>query len=146
MNRLLESSGDDAIGIPGRSIVWKVRAHALAASIDVHIAQLFLTAAEPLQTISTLTTANALTSLRSSRKAYMEILLEKLRAPDGSYEEGFAPPSSIAKQKRNENADANLDMNNPLSLHKEVREAFKIRCCANDFLESLERMVCSGGA
>jgi TBC1 domain family member 5 len=43
-----------------------------------------------------------------------------MRAPDGSYEEGFVVPgTNIAPQKENPTYD--LDTNNPLSLHNEVR-------------------------
>ena len=58
-------------------------------------------------------------ALRVSRKKYVELLLEKMRAPDGSYEEGFSVPDSSTPPKSNNNA-ANLETNNPLSLHDEV--------------------------
>ena len=44
-----------------------------------------------------------------------------MRAPDGSYEEGFIPPAMANTSARNENKPVgNLDTNNPLSLHDEV--------------------------
>ncbi|TFK76497.1 RabGAP/TBC [Pluteus cervinus] len=102
-DRFFDTS-EDAIGVPGRSIVWK----------------LFLTVAEPLQTSMTLNLSNTQNSLRSSRKAYTDLLLEKMRAPDGSYEEGFVPPALVGTlRKREIKAAVNLDTNNPLSLHDE---------------------------
>jgi TBC1 domain family protein 5 len=63
--------------------------------------------------------APPLESLRASRKNYAETLLETLRAPDGSYEEGFVVPGSITSPK-SERTAANLEKNNPLSLDDEV--------------------------
>ena len=47
--------------------------------------------------------------------------MEKMRAPDGGYEEGFTVPGSGAQTPRTEGSAGNLEMNNPLSLHDEVR-------------------------
>ncbi len=47
--------------------------------------------------------------------------MEKMRAPDGGYEEGFTVPGSGASPPRTEGSSANLEKNNPLSLHDEVR-------------------------
>jgi TBC1 domain family protein 5 len=44
-----------------------------------------------------------------------------MRAPDGSYEEGFVVPGSTASLK-GERMVANLEKNNPLSLDDEVWE------------------------
>lgn len=62
-----------------------------------------------------------LESLRASRKNYAETLLETMRAPDGSYEEGFVVPGSTTSPK-GERMAANLEKNNPLSLDDEVWE------------------------
>lgn len=61
-----------------------------------------------------------LDSLRASRKEYTKLLLEKMRAPDGSYEDGFVIPGSTTSPKRNERNAADLEKNNPLSLDDEV--------------------------
>ena len=47
--------------------------------------------------------------------------MEKMRAPDGGYEEGFMVPGSGVSPPRTEKSAGNLEMNNPLSLHDEVR-------------------------
>lgn len=44
-----------------------------------------------------------------------------MRAPDGGYEEGFVIPGTGISPPRTERSSANLDRNNPLSLHDEVR-------------------------
>ncbi len=46
--------------------------------------------------------------------------MEKMRAPDGGYEEGFTIPGSGASPTRSEKAGGNLEKNNPLSLDNEV--------------------------
>ncbi|GLB35004.1 putative protein with domain in Tre-2, BUB2p, and Cdc16p [Lyophyllum shimeji] len=94
-----------ARGLVGRSIAWK----------------LFLTSEEPLQLSSyPVSGASLLRSLRSSRQAYVKQLREHMRAPDGSYEEGFVLPGSPKILPRTpKEAVANLEMNNPLSLHNE---------------------------
>ena len=47
--------------------------------------------------------------------------MEKMRAPDGGYEEGFTVPGTGEVPPRTEKGGGNLEMNNPLSLHDEVR-------------------------
>ena len=81
--------------------------------------ELFLLADEPLQLPAGAPYIIPMGALRVSRKKYVELLLEKMRAPDGSYEEGFSVPDSSTPPKSNNNA-ANLETNNPLSLHDEV--------------------------
>lgn len=44
-----------------------------------------------------------------------------MRAPDGSYEDGFVVPGTGKPPPRAQRADKNLEMNNPLSLHDEVQ-------------------------
>ncbi|KIM55849.1 hypothetical protein SCLCIDRAFT_90330, partial [Scleroderma citrinum Foug A] len=58
--------------------------------------------------------------LRESRKQFSELLLEKMRAPDGSYDESFVVPG-LTMPRRSNRAPLNLETNNPLSLHDEVR-------------------------
>jgi hypothetical protein len=60
-----------------------------------------------------------LETLRASRKNFAESLLQTMRAPDGSYEEGFVVPGSTTSPK-SERMAANLEKNNPLSLDDEV--------------------------
>jgi TBC1 domain family protein 5 len=55
----------------------------------------------------------------SSRKQFTDLLLEKMRAPDGSYEDGFVVPGGEKLPARTEQP-GNLELNNPLSLHDEV--------------------------
>ncbi|KAG5646642.1 hypothetical protein DXG03_002632 [Asterophora parasitica] len=98
-------SNDDAKGVAGRSIAWK----------------LFLTSEEPLQLSSSpMRSASLLQSLRSSRQSYVKRLREHMRAPDGSYEEGFVIPGSPTQTERTSRESvSNLATNNPLSLHNE---------------------------
>ena len=51
------------------------------------------------------------------------MLLEKMRAPDGSYEDGFIAPGGEKLPVRTVQP-GNLERNNPLSLHDEVRTPF----------------------
>lgn len=82
--------------------------------------KLFLVPNEPLQSqVPELEPVPPLQSLRGSRKQYANLLLEKMRAPDGSYEESFVLPGSYASRQRKPKP-GNLEMNNPLSLHDEV--------------------------
>lgn len=43
-----------------------------------------------------------------------------MRAPDGSYEEGFTVPGCSELPRPSEDETANLQRNNPLSLHEDV--------------------------
>ncbi|KAF8921373.1 rab-GTPase-TBC domain-containing protein, partial [Mucidula mucida] len=101
-DRLFRPSSD-GLDIPGRSLAWK----------------LFLLPSEPLKTPVEADASFLLVTLRSSRKRYMELSIDKLRAPDGGYEEGFTVPGSQASPKRVSKPDINLERNNPLSLHTE---------------------------
>ncbi|KAK0503183.1 RabGAP/TBC [Armillaria luteobubalina] len=94
---------DDALEIPGRSIAWK----------------LFLVQSEPLKALVEADSSPLLDSLSETRKQYAALLLEKMRAPDGSYEDGFLVPGSLPSPKRESKLEDNLDRNNPLSLHTE---------------------------
>jgi hypothetical protein len=83
--------------------------------------QVFLVQAEPLQSqTADIVASPPLHALRRSRQEYQRLLLERMRAPDGSYQEGFVIPGTGTSPARTKRADNNLDMNNPLSLHDEV--------------------------
>ena len=59
---------------------------------------------------------------QNSRKAYVDALLDKMQAPDGSYHEGLTIPGVEPLPKPNQTPMKNLDKNNPLSLDTEVRQ------------------------
>ncbi|KIJ68961.1 hypothetical protein HYDPIDRAFT_144455 [Hydnomerulius pinastri MD-312] len=99
--RLLQPS-DGAIGVPGRSLAWK----------------LFLLKDEPLEPPPDEVPSVPIELLRTSRKQFSELLLEKMRAPDGSYDESFVVPG-LAIPRKSGQAPTNLETNNPLSLHDE---------------------------
>ncbi|KAF8212316.1 rab-GTPase-TBC domain-containing protein [Mycena galopus ATCC 62051] len=89
----------DTLEIPGRALAWK----------------LFLLPDEPLQPLAEAIATPPLSSLRASRKKW-RLLMEHLRAPDGSYEEGVMP-GTLSPERRASTGD--LETNNPLSLHNE---------------------------
>ncbi|KAG2349618.1 RabGAP/TBC [Suillus weaverae] len=91
--RLLQSS-DGGIGVPGRSLAWKARRAQCIRLLP------------PLE------------ALRTHRKQYSELLLEKMRAPDGSYDETFVVPG-LTIPRRSVKPLTDLETNNPLSLHDE---------------------------
>jgi hypothetical protein len=65
-----------------------------------------------------------------------------MRAPDGSYEEGFIIPE-IPGSPKGQSTTWNLETNNPLSLHKEVRRvAILPEKRIHEAVESMEGMVC----
>ncbi|KAG1756495.1 rab-GTPase-TBC domain-containing protein [Suillus paluster] len=99
--RLLQSS-DGGIGVPGRSLAWK----------------LFLLKNVPLEPPPHEMPVPPLDALRAHRKQYSELLLEKMRAPDGSYDETFVVPG-LTIPRRNTKPPTDLETNNPLSLHDE---------------------------
>ncbi|KAI0059095.1 RabGAP/TBC [Artomyces pyxidatus] len=101
----LFNPGSDSTGVAGRSLAWK----------------LFLTPSTPLHPPPELppTSSIYLESLKVSRAEYTRLLLEKLKAPDGSYEEGFIAPGTDAPPQRKGPNSSNLERNNPLSLHDE---------------------------
>ncbi|KAJ7046706.1 rab-GTPase-TBC domain-containing protein [Mycena alexandri] len=92
----------DTLEIPGRSLAWK----------------LFLLPDEPLQPLQDAQATPPLASLKAARKQYAKLLAEHMRAPDGSYEEGFVIPGSSLSPER-QVSTKNLDTNNPLSLSNE---------------------------
>ncbi|KAF8520166.1 hypothetical protein BU17DRAFT_47025 [Hysterangium stoloniferum] len=79
--------------------------------------QLFLSQIPPLTTNLNPYPVAPLESLRHSRERYVLLLKEKMRAPDGSYEEGFQVPGS-SKQiyESPPKKPDNWNLNNPLSL------------------------------
>ncbi|TFK42631.1 rab-GTPase-TBC domain-containing protein [Crucibulum laeve] len=100
----LYPSPSESFGVPGRSIAWK----------------LFLAKDEPLQTSEAPSASHILSSIRISRTKYTALLLEKMKAPDGSYESGIIIPGATALPKKSTKKSSNdLDTNNPLSLHDE---------------------------
>ncbi|KAG2078033.1 RabGAP/TBC [Suillus decipiens] len=99
--RLLQSL-DGGIGVPGRSLAWK----------------LFLLKNVPLEPPPHEIPVPPLEALRAHRKRYSELLLEKMRAPDGSYDETFVVPGLTIPRKNAEQL-TDLETNNPLSLHDE---------------------------
>ncbi|TFK45991.1 RabGAP/TBC [Heliocybe sulcata] len=104
--RLLQQPrySDNEARVCGRSIVWKV----------------FLTPEDPLKPRSDLTLNSFLESWKGYREQYADLLLQHLRAPDGSYEERLViPGSNISPGRSRINSD--LDKNNPLSLDQNVR-------------------------
>ena len=84
------------------------------------VAKLFLIPTVPLTPPASQSTAKPpLNELISLRKEYSSLLLEKMRAPYGSYEDGLTVPGIKGKpQPSKENL--NLQRNNPLSLHEDV--------------------------
>ncbi|EJD06088.1 uncharacterized protein FOMMEDRAFT_104560 [Fomitiporia mediterranea MF3/22] len=59
-----------------------------------------------------------LEALKVKRKGYTSLLLEKMRAPDGSYEESFSIPG-VEELPRPSEMRVNLQRDNPLSLHED---------------------------
>ncbi|KAI6036086.1 rab-GTPase-TBC domain-containing protein [Pisolithus microcarpus] len=97
--RLLSNHGN-TVGVPGRSLAWKM---------------FLLRGLEPLERPSDEMPSVPIDLLRESRKQFSELLLEKMRAPDGiSVVPGLTIP------RRSNQAPLNLETNNPLSLHEEV--------------------------
>jgi len=121
--RLLQSS-DGGIGVPGRSLAWK----------------LFLLKNVPLEPPPHDIPVPPLEALRAHRKQYSELLLEKMRAPDGSYDETFVVPG-LTILRRNAKPPTDLETNNPLSLHDENpwREWFAAVDLRKTILQDVER-------
>ncbi|KAI0637423.1 hypothetical protein C8Q77DRAFT_1097485 [Trametes polyzona] len=118
-------SGDGAAGVAGRSMAWK----------------LFLVPNEPLQTVADVEAAPPLKPVQAAREAYKTLLMERMRAPDGGYEEGFTVPGQGTSPPRTEGSSANLEKNNPLSLHDENpwREWFTAMELRKTILQDVER-------
>ncbi|KAI0668489.1 rab-GTPase-TBC domain-containing protein [Trametes maxima] len=116
---------DDGAGVAGRSMAWK----------------LFLVPNEPLQTVAGVEAAPPVKSIQAARDAYRALLMEKMRAPDGGYEEGFTIPGLGTSPPRTEKSTGNLEKNNPLSLHDENpwREWFTAMELRKTILQDVER-------
>ena len=71
--------------------------------------------------------APPLDALNARRREFKALLLDKMRAPDGSYEEGLLIPGTSESPPRTERSSSNLDRNNPLSLHEQVRQSLSTR-------------------
>ncbi|KAJ6596816.1 rab-GTPase-TBC domain-containing protein [Mycena vulgaris] len=115
----------DTLEVPGRSLAWKL---------------FLLLPDEPLQPLPDVEATPPLHSLRTSRKQYTRLLTEHMRAPDGSYEEGFVVPGSSISPERQASA-SNLETNNPLSLHNENpwKEWFTSVSLRETILQDVER-------
>ncbi|PFH54401.1 hypothetical protein AMATHDRAFT_78639 [Amanita thiersii Skay4041] len=101
LNGRLHSTPERGANIAGRSIAWKI----------------FLVPGDPLPTTPVSLQAIQET-LRDLRGRYISLLLEYMKAPDGSYEESFRPPGLTVPPKKAPKA-SNINTNNPLSLHEE---------------------------
>ncbi|KAI0350203.1 hypothetical protein OH77DRAFT_1413488 [Trametes cingulata] len=112
-------------GVVGRSMAWK----------------LFLVPNEPLQAVADVEVAPPLKPVQTAREAYRTLLMEKMRAPDGGYEEGFTVPGLGTLPPRTEKQSSNLEKNNPLSLHDENpwREWFSAMELRKTILQDVER-------
>ena len=65
--------------------------------------------------------ARLLDEFHGLRREYVELLSDKMRAPDGGYEEGFTLPGPGANQPvKRANANLGWETNNPLSLDEQV--------------------------
>lgn len=80
---------------------------------------------EPLQTPAVVGTVPPLDALRTSRREYVALLLEKMKAPDGSYEEGLIIPGTGTSPPRIQQSRQDLERNNPLSLDDQVSDIAK---------------------
>ncbi|KAI6150323.1 rab-GTPase-TBC domain-containing protein [Pisolithus tinctorius] len=100
----LQSNHGSTVGVPGRSLAWKM---------------FLLRGLEPLERPSDEVPSVPIELLRESRKQFSELLLEKMRAPDGSYDESFVVPGLTIPRRSSSQAPLNLETNNPLSLHEE---------------------------
>ena len=85
--------------------------------------KLFLCENEPLKRPAQDIPALTLKFWQDSRKKYVDALLDKMQAPDGSYHEGLTIPGVESLLKPNQTPVGNLDKHNPLSLDTEVRQS-----------------------
>ncbi|TDL27618.1 RabGAP/TBC [Rickenella mellea] len=82
--------------------------------------KLFLIPTEPLQgPPSQVLAIPPVDALREIRKEYTELLLNTLRAPDGSYEDGLTIPGIPELPRKTDKLPSNLQRNNPLSLDQD---------------------------
>lgn len=85
--------------------------------------KLLLCENEPLKPSAQDIPALSLKFWQDSRKKYVDTLLDKMQAPDGSYHEGLAIPGVESPPKPSQTPVGNLDKYNPLSLDTEVRQS-----------------------
>lgn len=105
--------------------------------------QLFLIPSEPLKgTVTDDVPSPPIKPIQKARNEYKKLLLEHMRAPDGSYEEGLIIPGTTESPARTARTSNNLDTNNPLSLHDEVFDFVNIievsTLLTDDHTESLD--------
>ncbi|KAG9318763.1 hypothetical protein JVU11DRAFT_862 [Chiua virens] len=81
--------------------------------------EVFLLKPEPLEPPPNEAPSIPIELLRRSRKQFSEQLLEKMRAPDGGYDESFVAPGLMIPRRKAHLTAIDLEMNNPLSLHDE---------------------------
>ena len=87
-----------------------------------HQCKLFLIDNVPLTPPDDKTPAKVpIDALKKFRDEYKQLMLEKLRAPDGSYEEGLSIPGVDQLPRYTSREAANLQKNNPLGLDEDVR-------------------------
>ncbi|KAG8885225.1 hypothetical protein FRB98_001907 [Tulasnella sp. 332] len=91
---------DNGLDVPGRSVAWKV----------------FLIPQAPLTSELSASPASPLSVLKEARSRYVELLQDRLRAPDGSYEEGLSFPGQEEASVHIRQKPGNWEQNNPLSL------------------------------
>lgn len=111
------------IGHVGRSILWKVRAAcngALVELIAYPFPKLFLVPVPPLTSPLARSPTPLVGVLREQRSRYVRLLKVKMRAPDGSYEEGLIIPGETTITRRQSGPPQDWGRNNPLSLDNEV--------------------------
>ncbi|KAL1707767.1 rab-GTPase-TBC domain-containing protein [Schizophyllum commune] len=101
-DRLLDYEQGNSVCVAGRSLAWKL---------------FLLHQEEPLDTSASLEVKPPIGSLRASRRDFVRVMLDKFKAPDGGYAEGFTVPGGSATELRTTRKVDNLEMNNPLSLH-----------------------------
>ncbi|KAI1784049.1 RabGAP/TBC [Ganoderma leucocontextum] len=96
---------------------------------------------EPLHDVADVEATPPRKPLRSAREDYQRLLMDKMRAPDGGYEEGFTVPGSGASPPRSDKGGGNLEKNNPLSLDDENpwREWFASAELRKTILQDVER-------
>lgn len=109
--------------------------------------QLFLVQAEPLQTKSDVISVSQLQALRTARHDYTTLLLEKMRAPDGSYEDGLTIPGTNEPPSRVAQSRLDLSKNNPLSLDDQACGGSLCSVSRTNYrLESVDGVVRIDGA
>lgn len=94
--------------------------------VNINCTKVFLIPQAPLTSALSASPASPLSVLRASRSRYVELLQERLRAPDGSYEDGFSFPGQDEASAQIRQKAGNWEQNNPLSLDEKVRGACSV--------------------